>query len=127
MSITPASFLRNRYGRFSGRLLAQDENSLRELYRSNGFREAEVKHVTPIQEDYGGKHGNLAVKIEIHEGEQWLVDKLEIEGASASDEEYLRSNLQSTRKGDRSDSPTCPRTTTTAWYTTQQRLSGRDV
>jgi outer membrane protein insertion porin family len=97
MYVAPASFLRYRYGRFSERLLTQDENTLRDLYRSNGFRDAEVKHVVPIQEDYGGQHGNLAVKLEVHEGQQWLVDQFEIEGASTEDAAYLRSILRSTQ------------------------------
>jgi outer membrane protein insertion porin family len=96
MYISQAGFLRSRYGRFSDRLLTQDENTLRDLYRANGFRDAEVKHVTPIEDSYGGKHGNLAVKLEVHEGQQVLVDQFQIEGASQEDEEYLRSNLRST-------------------------------
>jgi len=94
--IAQSSFLRYRYGRFSQRLLTQDENTLTDLYRANGFREAEVKHVTPIEDNYGGKHGNLEVKLEVREGHQWLVNKLEIEGANDEDTEYLRSVLRST-------------------------------
>ena len=42
LSITPSSFLRYRSGRFSEKLLERDKEAMLDLYRANGFREAEV-------------------------------------------------------------------------------------
>ncbi|HSP67064.1 MAG TPA: POTRA domain-containing protein [Bryobacteraceae bacterium] len=95
MYVQTASFLRRRYGSYSERLLAQDQENIANLYRANGFPDVMVTH-PPIQDDYRGQHGNLAVEIQVNEGTQWLVSQLTIEGVSAQDEEYLRSNLRST-------------------------------
>lgn len=64
------------------------------MYRANGFREVEVS--SSIADDFGGKKSNLSVALRIEEGPQWFVNRLEIEGGSSSDTEYLRSQLQST-------------------------------
>jgi len=95
MYLQTASFLRRRYGTYSERLLQQDEDNIANLYRANGFPDVMVKH-PPIQDDYQGQHGNLAVEIQVMEGTQWLVSQLTIEGVSAEDQEYLRSTLRST-------------------------------
>jgi outer membrane protein insertion porin family len=95
MYLQTASFLRRRYGTYSERLLQQDEDNIANLYRANGFPDVKVTH-PPIQDDYQGQHGNLAVEIQVMEGTQWLVSQLTIEGVSAEDQEYLRSNLRST-------------------------------
>src|SRR5262249_42594609 len=42
MFTTPASFLRYRHGRYSADFLARDVNSIRDVYRANGFRDVEV-------------------------------------------------------------------------------------
>jgi outer membrane protein assembly complex protein YaeT len=78
MSITPASFLRYRRGRFSEELLAQDEQSILELYRGSGFRGARVK--TSVVRDYGGKRDQIAAQFEIDEGTQWKVAELDVAG-----------------------------------------------
>src|SRR5262249_16942164 len=52
MYLQTASLLRRRYGRFSEQLLKQDENSIRDLYRANGFRDVEVNNAG-ITDDYG--------------------------------------------------------------------------
>jgi outer membrane protein insertion porin family len=95
MYLQTASFLRRRYGSYSERLLQQDLENIADLYRANGFSDVMVTH-PPIQDDYQGKSGNLAVEIQVKEGPQWLVNQLTIEGASAQDEAYLRSMLRST-------------------------------
>jgi len=95
MYLQTASFLRRRYGTYSERLLQQDEDNIANLYRANGFPDVMVMH-PPVQDDYQGQHGNLAVEIRVMEGTQWLVSKLTIEGVSAEDQEYLRSTLRST-------------------------------
>ena len=95
MYLQTASFLRRRYGTYSERLLEQDQENIANLYRANGFPDVMVTH-PPIQDDYQGQYGNLAVEIQVMEGTQWLVNQLTIEGVSAEDQEYLRSNLRST-------------------------------
>ena len=94
MSILPATFIRYRYGRFREEYLERDLNSIRELYRSNGFRDVEV--TAKKEDDYQGKGGQIAIFINIKEGPQWFVSKLSFRGVSAEDERALRLTLQST-------------------------------
>lgn len=94
LQITPARFPISRYGHFSQTLLDSDLDSIRDLYRSNGFRDADV--TAKINEDYNGVRGQIGVRIQVAEGPQWFVDKLVIEGAPENDLPYLRSILQST-------------------------------
>jgi outer membrane protein assembly complex protein YaeT len=94
MFLQTASFLRRRYGRYSERLLQQDEESIADLYRANGFPDVMVTH-PPVQDNYGGVQSDLAVEIQVKEGPQWLVNQLVIEGIPAEDNEYLRSILRS--------------------------------
>jgi len=95
MYLQTASLLRRRYGLYSERLLQQDEENIADLYRANGFPDVKVTN-PPVQDDYGGARGNLAVAIQVNEGPQWLVDTITIEGVSAEDETYLRSIVRST-------------------------------
>ena len=94
MYLQTASWLRRRYGLYSERLLQQDEDNIADLYRANGFPDVMVTH-PPVQDNYGGEHGNLAVEIQVNEGPQWLVNQLTIEGVSGDDEAYLRSIVRS--------------------------------
>jgi outer membrane protein assembly complex protein YaeT len=95
MYLQTASVLRRRHGLYSERLLQQDEQTIADMYRANGFPDVMVTH-PPVQDNYGGEHGNLAIEIQINEGTQWLVNQLVIEGVPAEDEEYLRSVVRST-------------------------------
>ena len=95
MYLQTASLLRRRYGRYSDRLLQQDEENIADLYRANGFSDVMVTN-PPVQQNYGGEHGNLAVEIHVDEGPQWLVSQLVIEGIPAEDEAYLRTLVRST-------------------------------
>ncbi len=95
MYLQTASLLRRRYGRYSDRLLQQDEENIADLYRANGFSDVMVTN-PPVQQDYGGEHGNLAVEIHVDEGPQWLVSQLAIEGIPPADEQYLRTLVRST-------------------------------
>jgi outer membrane protein insertion porin family len=115
LSITPASFPRYRSGRFSEKLLEQDKNAIRDLYRANGFRDAEV--TSKIQDNYRGQQDYISVSFEVREGPQWFVDKLEIEGVSPEDAAYLRSTLQSTDGQSFSDAGVAAdRDTTLSYY-----------
>ena len=102
LEITPAHFPRFRYGRYSQKLLDRDLEAIRDLYRSNGFRDADVK--AQIADDYKGKPGNISVTLNVLEGAQWFVSKFELEGAPTDDLPYLRSILQSTEGQPFSDS-----------------------
>ncbi len=78
MSLTPASWLGNRRGRFSASLLTRDVQAIQELYRSNGFRDAKVTP-TVIRGDKG-KSQDVAVVLKIEVGPQILVGDLELSG-----------------------------------------------
>ncbi len=94
LEMRPAAFLLSRYGRYSQKLLDRDLDTLRDLYRSNGFRDAQVTAMT--SDNYKGKPGQLAVELDVQEGPQWLVSKLELEGFDAAEIAYVRSLLEST-------------------------------
>jgi outer membrane protein insertion porin family len=95
MNLQTSGFLRRRYGLYSDRLLQQDEDNIADLYKANGFPDVMVMH-PPVQDNFGGEHGSLAVEIQIQEGPQWLVNRVAIEGVSAEGEKYLRSVVRST-------------------------------
>ena len=91
--VRPASFIRYHWGRFSPDLLARDTSAIANLYRSNGFRDVTV---TPDQKDgYRGKRGDISVLLEIHEGPQWVVHSLAIEGVKVEDDARLRAIIRS--------------------------------
>jgi outer membrane protein insertion porin family len=94
LSMTPARWFSPRFGLFSQKMLENDLDAIRYLYRSNGFRDVEVAGKT--EDDYQGVHGHLSVHIEIREGPQWFVDKLDLQGFPEGDLPYIRSVLQST-------------------------------
>jgi outer membrane protein insertion porin family len=91
--ITPASFPRFRYGRYSQKLLDQDKEKLKDLYRANGFRDVEI--ASTVDPNYHGKNGELGVVLEVKEGPMWVVGKLDFSGLPGSDFAYLRTILQS--------------------------------
>lgn len=93
MDITPASKIRYRYGRYSPRLLAKDIRSIQQLYQSNGFRDVEV---TSREDDEDQrKRSNLSVHIDIKEGPQWFVSKLDLNGVPKEDLGPVGDMLQS--------------------------------
>ena len=73
MYITPASFPRFRYGRYSQKLLERDKDTLKDLYHASGFRDADIE--STIDPTYHGKNGEIGVVLEVKEGPQWLVAK----------------------------------------------------
>ena len=93
MYITPASFPRFRFGRYSEKQLDRDKDTLKDLYRSNGFRDVEIE--SSVNNAFQGRNGELGVVLEVKEGPQWFVGKLEFEGAPENDLAYLRSIVQS--------------------------------
>jgi outer membrane protein insertion porin family len=93
MFLTPRSF-QFRQGRYSEAFIRRDQESITNLYKSNGFRDAVVK--TETLEDYLGKVGDVAVVVHITEGPQYRVSKLSIEGAEKLAVAKIRSTLSST-------------------------------
>ena len=92
MFTTPASFS-VRHGRYSEAFLRKDQETLRALYRENGFRDVKI---TPlVDREYQGKPGQVAVTFQIEEGPQWLVEHLEIRGAAQENLAELTSQLAS--------------------------------
>lgn len=83
MSVMAATFLRYRHGRYSRNEMDRDLEAIRDLYRSNGFRDVIVS--SRVLDDYNGQTAHLAIFIDITEGPQWFVSKLAFEGVS---EEY---------------------------------------
>ena len=94
ISVMPATLIRFRYGRYSRNALERDVEGIRDLYRANGFREAEVS--SQEIDNYMGKTGEIGILINIQEGPQWFVSKLDIDGASAEDRAALVPILHST-------------------------------
>jgi outer membrane protein insertion porin family len=66
------------HGRYSEALLAADVNSVRDLYRSNGFQEVEV--TSKLLQAYQGDPSQLAVELTIKEGPRTLVAAVNVEG-----------------------------------------------
>jgi outer membrane protein insertion porin family len=91
--VTPAEFPRFPHGRFSGDLLEKDMESIADLYVVNGFRNVKVSR--RVVDNYQGKSDHLAVFIDIAEGPQTFVSKIDIEGLSPADEKHVRSILRS--------------------------------
>ena len=94
MSTIPATVIRYRSGRYSRADLERDLEAIRNLYRSNGFRDVEV--VSREVDNYDGKKGQIAIFIEIEEGPQWFVSNLDLEGVSDEDRAALLAILHST-------------------------------
>jgi outer membrane protein assembly complex protein YaeT len=93
MYIAPASFVRFRYGRYSQRYLDKDVDAIKDLYRSNGFRDVQIK--TEVIDNYRGKKSEIAVKVHIDEGPQWLVNRVELAGIAESDRAHLMGSIRS--------------------------------
>jgi outer membrane protein insertion porin family len=84
------------FGVFSQSILTRDIQSIEVLYRVNGF--SEVKVTPEIKDNYLGKEGQIQVVLNIQEGPQTTVGKLDIEGNSAISDEEIR-NLISAVEG----------------------------
>ena len=95
MYLTPAEFPRYPHGRYSGTLLQQDIEAIKDLYSSNGFRD--VKITDRLADNYAGKKTNVAVFINIDEGAQTLVSSVSIDGVSSQDLMQIRSILLSSK------------------------------
>ena len=92
LTIQTAAFLSS--GRFSQQLLRNDIDSVRAVYLSNGFRDAQVS--ATVDDEYRGKRNNLFVTFHVVEGTQTFVSNLKIEGNHAIDTAELLSVTGST-------------------------------
>ena len=93
MFLQPASFLQFPHGRYSESLLRRDEDTIGNLYRSNGFRDVKVTHKQI--DSFGGKSGDIAVEIDIDEGPQTVIAGLQVDGVQLADKAELLSQLSS--------------------------------
>jgi outer membrane protein assembly complex protein YaeT len=88
-----ASLLQFRHGRYSEEFRNNDEATVANLYKENGFQE--VKVTSTIASDYKGKTGDIAVTYNIDEGRQWFVSKLAITGMTTPDATRVQRQLSS--------------------------------
>jgi outer membrane protein insertion porin family len=79
MFMQPAHRLLLRHGRYSEVFRKRDEQTIKELYTSNGFRD--VKVTSEVMKDMKGNAGDIGVTMHIDEGSQWVVDHLTVNGA----------------------------------------------
>ena len=79
LKLQPASFASS--GRFSQEMMRDDADSIRGLYLSNGFRDAQV--ASDVDDQYMGKRNNLFVTFHIVEGAQTRIASLKIDGNHA--------------------------------------------
>lgn len=93
MFLHTAAFLQFPHGRYSTGLLARDEDTIVNLYHSNGFRDARVTH--RVEDDFQGKSGDIAVFLSIEEGPQYFVNSLEIAGVEKLKREDISGMLSS--------------------------------
>ena len=68
-------FLQFPHGRYSESLLRRDRTTIANLYQSNGFRD--VKVTSSRIDNYRGKRATSRSSLEIQEGPQYLVNRLE--------------------------------------------------
>lgn len=72
-----------RYGRYSETFRNKDEEAIENLYQANGFRDVRV--TSSVEPGYKGKSNDMAATFQIHEGRQWRVAKLDVEGPNQLD------------------------------------------
>lgn len=94
MFLQKANLLQFPHGRFSGNLMRRDQDTVRNLYQSNGFRDVQV--TAQVIDDFGGRAGDIGVVIRIEEGPQYLVKSVQLEGVEAMNRDQLLARLSST-------------------------------
>ena len=92
MFMQPASF-RIRHGRYSEAFRRKDEENIASLYRANGFRDVKVTSI--VDRNYKNNAGDIAVTVNIEEGEPWFVESLAMRGFNQVNADEIRSQLAS--------------------------------
>ena len=92
LQLQTASFASS--GRYSQQLMRQDTDSIRNLYLTNGFLQAQV--TSEVDDKSTGKQNNLLVKFGIVEGQQTRIASLQITGNSQISTDDLLSVIGST-------------------------------
>jgi outer membrane protein insertion porin family len=95
MYLRKAAFLEFPHGRYSENLVSRDEESISNLYQSNGFRDVKVTHHIDYQPDPRHKVNNVAIFLYIEEGQQYLVNTLTVKGVEHIDSAKVRALLSS--------------------------------
>ena len=95
MFLRPAYFLEFPHGRYSENLLRRDEESIANLYKSNGFLDVEVTH--RVVDDFGKRSGQIAVFLKVAEGSQYFISKLTVEGIQSLNEKEIHGKLTSVK------------------------------
>ena len=70
MFLQPRSF-QYRHGQYSEAFRKRDEETIQQLYKTNGFRDVIVRSTT--EDNYRGKPDRMSITFTIDEGPQWLV------------------------------------------------------
>ncbi len=92
MFLEPSS-IRFRHGRYSDGFRRKDEQTIADLYKQNGFRDARV--TSSVVNNYQGKPQQIAVIFSIDEGAQWLVARLDLTGVDDLDKDAILRTLAS--------------------------------
>ncbi len=95
MYLRTAYFLQFPHGRYSENLLSRDEDSIRNLYLSNGYRDVKVTHRIDDRTQPGQKIGSVAIYIHIDEGPQYLIHRLTVNGIASIDRNAVLNRLSS--------------------------------
>jgi len=93
MFLQPRKRLEFPHGRYSESLLRRDEETISNLYQSNGFRDVKVTH--RVIDNFRDRAGDLAVYITIDEGPQYFISHLQIDGIEHLDRAALATKLSS--------------------------------
>ncbi len=80
------------HGRYSEVLLQEDVGRTRDLYRANGYRQAEVS--SNLIHGYGGESSQLAIEIHVKEGPQTRVAWVRLDGEYTLQPEQLLPYMQ---------------------------------
>ena len=95
MYLRTKAFLEFPHGRYSENLLSRDEDSIKNLYQSNGFRDVKVTHHIQDKSDPQHNIHNIAIFIYIDEGPQYLIQTLTLKGVEHIDREKILALLSS--------------------------------
>ncbi len=80
------------HGRYSEALLQEDVGRIQDLYRANGYRQAEVS--SKLINGYGGESSQLAIEINVKEGPQTRVAWVRLEGEYTLQPEQILPYIQ---------------------------------